>query len=145
VELRRALLLFAIVLGVAAIASSIARPPDDDDQAATDRGGGTRTGPAAVEPVPDAPEPTTIEFEEAARPQTLELEAGRPATVAVEVDTPGEVGIPSLGLTAPAEPLTPAMFELLVGDAGSHAITVRPAGSEARPSRVGTLRVVPGS
>lgn len=133
---------------MAAIASSIARPPDgDDDRTAGDRGdtgaGGGRT--TVVEPAPDTPEPTTIEFEEAARPQTRELEADRPATVVVEVDTPGQVGIPSLGLTAPAEPLTPAMFELLVDDAGSHAITVRPAGSEARPSRVGTLRVVPAS
>lgn len=147
-ELRRALLLFAIVLGVAAIASSIARPPDgDDDQAATDRGGGagTRTGPAAAEPVPESPQPTTIEFEPAAKPQTRELEVGQPATVRVEVETPGEVSIPSLGLTEPAEPLTPAVFDVRVTDPGSHEITVQPAGPETLSSEAGTLRVVPAS
>jgi hypothetical protein len=141
-ELRRALLLFAIVLGLAAIASTIARPPD--------RGGDDTTDTAASAPPPSAtspgaktPQPTTIEFRSAAKPQTLELELGQPATVLVDVETPGQVDIPSLGLTDTGEPLTPAMFEILATEPGSHPIMVQPAASETLPSKVGTLKIVP--
>lgn len=123
---------------MAAIASSIARPPEGDDERREQRPATTTT----AEPAATSPQPTTIEFRPAAKSQTLELEAGRPATVLVDVETPGEVAIPSLGLTEPAEPLTPAMFELRVTAAGSHAIVVQPAASEALPSKVGTLKVV---
>ncbi len=131
---------------MAAIASSIARPPDGDDERG-EQSPATTTGPSATsaEPAATSPQPTTIEFRTAAKPQTLELEVGQPATVLVDVETPGEVDIPSLGLTEPAEPLTPAMFELRVTDTGSHAIMVQPAASETLPSKVGTLKVVPGS
>lgn len=127
---------------MAAIASSIARPPEDDDKRAST----TMAPPAgAAEPAATSPQPATIEFRPAAKPQTRRLEVGQPATVLVGVETPGEVDIPSLGLTEPAEPLTPAVFELLVTDLGSHAIVVQPAASETLPSKVGTLEVVPGS
>jgi hypothetical protein len=130
------------VLGVAAIASSIARPPDrGGDETASDRA----AAPVAGKPTRKSPQPTTIEFEPGAKPRTLELEVGQPATVLVAVETPGEVDIPSLGLTEPAEPLTPALFELLVTEAGSHPIVVQPAASETLRSRIATLKVVPGS
>ena len=123
---------------MAAIASSIARPPDRDDERSA-----TTTGPTAIAaPASGSPPPTTIEFHPAARPQTRRLAVGQPATVLVDVETPGEVDIPSLGLTEPAEPLTPALFELLVTDTGSHPIVVQPAASETLPSKVGTLEVV---
>ncbi len=142
-ELRRALLLFAIVLGLAAIASTIARPPD--------RGGDetTETAPPPSEkassPGAKTPQPTTIEFRNAAKPQTHKLEQGQSATVLVDVETPGQVSIPSLGLTDTGEPLTPAMFEILETKPGSHAIMVQPAASETLPSKVGTLKIVPAS
>jgi hypothetical protein len=143
VELRRALLLFAVVLAVAAIVSSIANPPErgGDDPPATD------AGPAPTASAPDARRPLTrtVGFPATAKPRTRTLEAGQPATVRVEVETPGQVEIPSLGLTAPAEPLTPAVFEVLVSVAGEHPIVVQPAGSETLPSKIGTLEVVPGS
>jgi hypothetical protein len=144
-ELRRALLLFAVVLGVAAIVSTIARPPEggDDEPAPTaDRPAPTvgAAGPGAT-----TPKPTTLEFRPTAKPTTRRLEVGRPATVLVDVKTPGQVEIPSLGLTDAGEPLTPALFEVLVTDPGSHAIVVQPAGSETLPSKVGTLKVVPPS
>jgi hypothetical protein len=149
-ELRRAILLFAIVLGLAAIASSIARPPD--------RGGDDKTSERSADTAPPAtktasatapgaktPQPTTIEFRSGAKPQTRELELGQPATVLVAVETPGQVDIPTLGLSEPAEPLTPATFEVLATAPGRHAITVQPAASETLPSRIGTLKVVPAS
>jgi hypothetical protein len=128
---------------VAAIASAIARTPDrDGDRAAESRA--TTTGPSApaAVPTPESPQPTTIEFRPAAKPQTRELRVGQPATVLVDVETPGQVDIPSLGLTQPAEPLTPAVFELLVAEPGSHPITTQPAAPETLPSKVGTLEVV---
>jgi hypothetical protein len=142
-ELRRALLLFAIVLGLAAIASTIARPPERGGDKTTDT---AASAPAESEPSAGSPartpQPATIEFRTGAKPQTHELEQGQPATVLVEVETPGQVNIPSLGLTDTGEPLTPAMFEILVIQPGSHAIMVQPAASETLPSKVGTLKIV---
>lgn len=146
-ELRRALLLFAIVLGLAAIASTIARPPERGDRT-TDTAANAppaRSEPSASSPGARTPQPTTIEFRTSAKPQTHELEQGQPATVLVEVETPGQVDIPSLGLTDTGEPLTPAMFEILATEPGSHPIMVQPAASETLPSKVGTLKVVPAN
>jgi hypothetical protein len=143
-ELRRALLLFAIVLGLAAIASTIARAPDRGGDETTDTAA-SAPPPSAASPGAKTPQPTTIEFRSAAKPQTLKLEQGQPATVLVDVETPAEVNIPSLGLTDTAEPLTPAMFEILATEPGSHPIMVQPAASETLPSKIGTLKVVPAS
>jgi hypothetical protein len=148
VEIRRALLLFAIVLGVAAIASSITRSPDGgDDQPTSARSGGasTLTGPGAAGPAQESPQPKTVEFGSGAKPPTRTVEVGQPATVLVDVETPGQVEIPSLGLTDTAEPLTPALFEVLVTAKGKHAILAQPAGSDSPPAKVGTLKVVPAS
>lgn len=141
------------MLGVAAIVSSIARPPErGGDNDAADSAAPTTSAPAPTSKTPSAsapggksPQPTTIEFRSGAKPQTRKVELGQPATVLVDVETPGQVDIPSLGLTEPAEPLTPALFEVLVTAKGSHAITVQPAGSDTLPSKVGTLKVVPAS
>jgi hypothetical protein len=141
VEIRRAILLFAVVLGVAAIVSSIARPPE--------RGGDDSSPPAeqadAAKPGQPTPQPKTLEFGSGAKPPTRTVEVGQPATVLVDVETPGQVEIPSLGLTDTAEPLTPALFEVLVTAKGKHAILAQPAGSDSPPAKVGTLKVVPAS
>jgi hypothetical protein len=144
-ELRRALLLFAIVLGLAAIASTIARPPDRGGDE-TDTGASAppaKSEQSATSPGARTPQPTMIEFRNRAKPQTQTLEQGQPATVLVDVETPGQVDIPSLGLTDTGEPLTPAMFEILATEPGSHPIMVQPAASETLPSKVGTLKIVP--
>jgi hypothetical protein len=60
--------------------------------------------------------------------------------VAVEVDRPGLVELEGLGLSAPAEPLTPARFDVLVARPGSFPVTFVPAG-RGDPARVGTLVV----
>jgi hypothetical protein len=147
-DVRRAVLLFAIVLGLAAIASSIMRPSDragggTDADSATETTGGSSARPAAT-PVPGAPPvgPTTIRFSSSRKVKLRKLERGRPATVVVAVDAPGQVEIPSLGLSQPAEPVTPARFDLLVSQAGRHAIVMRPADSAAAAARIGTLKIV---
>ena len=85
----------------------------------------------------------TVEFRAGAKPQTHTIEVGQPATVLVDVQTPGQIDIPSLGLTDTAEPLTPAMFEVLVTAKGEHSIMAQPATSDALPSKIGTLKAVP--
>lgn len=123
---------------MAAIASALLRPPEDDEPAST-----APAPSATARPAADTPEPVTLEFPAGARPRTRELEVDRAATVLVDVETPSEVDIPSLGLTEPAEPLTPALFEVLADAPGSHPILVQPAGSEGPPSRTGTLKAIP--
>jgi hypothetical protein len=144
VELRRAILLFAVVLGVAAIVSSIARPPERGGDNA-DSAPKASKETSAAKPRGKTPQPTTIEFRSGAKPQTRKLELGQPATVLVDVETPGQIDIPTLGLTEPAEPLTPALFEVLATAKGNHAIMVQPAASDTLPTKVGTLEVVPAS
>ncbi len=136
-ELRRALLLFAIVLGLAAVATSVSRPRDRDEP--------EPAPPSTTAVASPQPEPSTsreITFAPALKPPTKQLEAGQPATVLVEVDEPGQVEIKGLGLTATAEPLTPARLDVLASDEESHTITLRPART-GEPRTVGTLTIGP--
>jgi hypothetical protein len=136
-ELRRGLLLFAIVLGLAAIATSLSRPAARRDKTPE---------PAASEPVPSpgrgTATPLEITFKPSARQPTKRLEAGRPGTVIVEADEAGQAEIEDLGLSATADPLTPARFEVLTSDEESHLVRFRPAGSQ-EPRTIGTLEIGP--
>ena len=81
---------------------------------------------------------------DAARKETRRLEVGHSATVQVTVDEPGMVGIPALGLSKAAEPVTPASFEVLASEVRRFPIFFTPAaGDEARPA--GTLVVTPAA
>jgi hypothetical protein len=150
-HLRRALLLFAIVLGMAALVASLSRPIEDR------RGGSTTptgTEPETSEPGPptatpggggtaEAPAATTfatISFD-AAEPRSKTLEAGESATVEVSVDQPGSVDIPDMGLTAPADPFTPARFDVLASRPGRYRVLFTPAGGEHEPEPAGSLVV----
>lgn len=134
---------------MAAIVSSIANPPerggDGDDNAPAATDSVPADAPASASTPTETPQPKTIDFPATAKPKTRKLEVGQPATLLVDVETPGQVDIPSLGLTDTAEPLTPAMFDVLVTAKGSHPIVLQPAGSQTLPSKVGTLKVVPAS
>lgn len=152
-ELRRALLLFATVLILAALVSSLVQPPEDsedeDDSANSTRTApetGTATTPVAA-PAPGSPEAeaTTLRFPAEGRPHTRRLTQGRPATLVVHVDDPAQVDIPSLGLNQPAEPLTPARFDVLEPEPGSHPIDLLPVPPDGETVRAGTLQVVPAS
>lgn len=135
-HLRRALLLFAIVLGLAALATSVTRAPRDGDR--------------------DEPTPPSTSTEETASPgpgtaaelrlpgprggRSVALESGRAVTLLVSVREPGEVELPDLGLTTSAEPLTPARFELLGPEPGSYAVRFTPA-EEGESRALGRLVV----
>ena len=138
-ELRRALLLFAIVLGLAAIVTSVSRPRE-----ARDPPPGAPPASSVAAPRAGAAEPLEIRFERPSKLRTRRLETGRPTTVIVTVDEPGQVEIEGLGLSAAAEPLTPARFDVLASDEGRHRVRFTPA-AMGEGSVVGTLDVRPAA
>jgi hypothetical protein len=143
VHIRRALLLFAIVLVLAAVAASVSQTPDESGEG--------EDPPAAERGTPETSDPTLspgtaasggvreLVFD-AERVQTRRVDAGQPATLLVEVDEPGLVEIPALGLSAPAQPLTPARFEVLISDPDRLAITFTPVEGDT-PEPAGLLVV----
>jgi hypothetical protein len=137
VHLRRALLLFAIVLGLAAVAASVSRQGEESSDApppASDR----REPPIAPGSSElDAETAATVELD-ASADQRRRAPAGRPTTLLVEVDEPGLVEIPDLGESAPGDPVTPARFELLVREPDSYPVVFTPAASD-EPEAAGTL------
>jgi len=143
VHLRRALLLFAIVLGLAALAASISRPSDESREAAP-----PRSAPPASEREPPTAEPGSAGGEES--PATVVLDAGprervrvhvgEPVTLQVELSEPGLVEIPELGLSAPGQPLTPARFDIFTREAGRYAVRFTPADGD-ESEKAGTLVV----
>lgn len=139
-HLRRALLLFAIVLGLAAIAASISRPRGSTEP---NRGIPPPTETTEEEPTvaPRPAQPTGELTFYASDPQPQKIHAGQAATVFVQVEEPGQVFIRDLALSAAAEPLTPARFDILTRATGRHPITFVPAGSNPIEERVGTMIV----
>jgi len=120
------MLLFAIVLGVAALVASLSPPLEE-----------RRSDTTASEPPPAAPPTATItpapepshplEFD-AAENESQGVRTGEAATVLVAVEEPGSVDIPELGLTAPANPHTPARFDILAPTPGRYHLLFSPAG-----------------
>jgi hypothetical protein len=145
VHLRRALLLFAIVLGLAAVAASVSRtdrtrpapsPPSSGSVTETAvPGTDTTAGPD--------PGSRVLRFDQSpSRRQVRKLAVGQAATVVVKVAQSGQVEIEKLGGIRPAEPATPASFDIFGDRPGSFPVIFHPgAGGPAEP--VGTLRVVP--
>jgi hypothetical protein len=139
VHLRRALLLFAIVLAVAALAASFSRPEDDEGGTATVPPPARQTSPQAS-PGSGGADVVELRFD-ASNPRTRRLEAGAPATVFVAVEKAGFVEIDGLGLSGPAQPLTPARFDVLTSRADRYEIRFTPA-AERESREAGTLDVV---
>jgi hypothetical protein len=121
------LLLFAIVLGMAALVASLSRPIEErhDDSAQPEP---REPGPATASPTPAPNLPEALSFE-ASENETMRLQAGRAATVEVSVEQPGTVDIPGMGLTATANPHTPARFDVLASRPGRYDVLFTPAGS----------------
>jgi hypothetical protein len=140
VHLRRALLLFVIVLGLAAVLASVSGPRDVSDDPGEETIIDAEQPPTASPGAPAAVELTLF----AADPQPQRIRAGQAATLFVEVEEPGQVAIPDLGMAAVAEPLTPARFDVLTRQTGRHPIEFQPAGADDAQVRVGTLVVVEG-
>jgi hypothetical protein len=135
VELRRALLLFAIVLGIAALVSVVTQPAERKSERTT-----TEETPAPVLTLPETaptasprPDPGVAGIAIDPKDKTARFEPGAATTLTVVVDEPGQVELEGLGLAAPAEPSTPARFDLLVDSPGRHRVLFAPArGGEPR-------------
>ena len=140
-HLRRALLLFAIVLGLAAFAASVSRPGNDSGDSEQPAVPPPTANEPTVSPGTAGEPPVTLRFN-ADREQVRRLEVGQAATVQVSVDEPGQVEIPLLGLAAAAGPVTPARFDIFASDSGRYQIRFTPAaGDESLPA--GILDVTP--
>jgi hypothetical protein len=143
VHLRRALLLFAIVLGLAAVAASISRPGGDSRDSEQGATPPPTQGAPTVSPGPAEESPVTLRFN-AQREQVRRVEVGQAATIQVSVGEPGQVEIPLLGLASAAEPVTPARFEIFASNAGRFPIGFTPAGGE-ESIPAGILDVTPAA
>ena len=139
-ELRRAILLFAIVLGLAAIVTSFSRPAQRDDEGASDPAA-IQPGPARAGPRRTPPRPVLLSFSATERPRTRRLASGQPATVRVETRRPGEVELPGLGLAGATDRLTPARFDVLETRPGRYPVRFTPAG-DGQARTIGALRIV---
>ena len=135
-HIRRALLLFAIVLGMSALVASLSRPPDERSRTTATA---PTPGPGTVAAAPSENPPRAVRFDAASR-ERRRVSEERAATLEVTVDQPGSVEVPDLGLSASADEHTPARFEVFPTRAGNYAILFTPAaGDESRPA--GTLVV----
>ena len=136
-HIRRALLLFAIVLSMAALVASLSRPPDEraKTEPREEPGPGTApAGPDTATPAPADNPPQPLSFDAASRDRRR-LPAGRAATLEIAVDEPGSVEIPDLGLSASTDEHAPARFEIFPTRAGKYEILFTPAnGDESRPA-----------
>ena len=131
-HIRRALLLFAMVLGFTALAATVSQAPRRDRARAP---AAASLAPGAVRP------PVRLELSAGGRPRSLRLAAGNAATLSVSVREPGQVELESPPLISPAAPSTPASFPLLIDRPGRYPVRFRPADSGER-RRVGTLIVL---
>ena len=137
-HIRRALLLFAIVLGMAALVASFSRPAEERTRTETSEEPGPGSATATPGPPTDTP-PRPVSFD-AGSTEQRRLPVGRAATLEVSVEEPGSVEIPGLGLSASTDEHTPARFEVFPTRSGRYAILFTPAdGDESRPA--GTLVV----
>jgi hypothetical protein len=133
-HLRRAILLFAIVLGLAAVVASISRPGSSPSGPAVQpslRGTATerqQTTPTVAPGNASPPgEPMVSRTFRSWLDQTRRIEANQSVTVSVLVDRVGQVSIPDLGLTDSAEPVTPAEFDVFTPRSGRYPIVFMPA------------------
>ena len=120
------MLLFAIVLGMAALVASLSRPVEERRSDSAQReADDSRPPTASPTPAPDLPEALSFA---ASENETMRLQAGDAATVEVSVEEPGSVDIPGMGLSAAANPHTPARFDVLASRPGRYQLLFTPAG-----------------
>ena len=130
-HLRRALLLFALVLGLTGLAASIAPPPERKQE---------RVAPPPAPSPQAAREQRTLKLSappEGRRPPELRVRPDARILVEVAAREPGQASLPALGRVENATELVPARFELLAPPPGRYDVLYAPTGGA--PARVGTL------
>ena len=131
-QIRRVLLLFALVLGLSAVVASLAPPPED----ANDQQRGTDTTVAATPPSTGPAMrrmPVRIAVRGPKAPRvTRRVREGSSFALEVPVREPGTVVLDGLGLNQTADPHTPAQFYLLASPPGRYAVAFVPPLGERR-------------
>ena len=130
-HLRRAVLLFALVLGLTALAAAVSPSRDSGDDSA-------QPAPAAGS-ADVLPRQLVFEVRSATRPQVLRARAGAHVVVVVRAAAGGLVSVPALGRTGTVSPATPARFDLLTPAPGRYDVMFTESGGGSEPRRVGTL------
>jgi hypothetical protein len=132
VHLRRAILLFALVLGLTALAAAVSPTRE--------------TGPPAVTPPPSSTPPGTVlpravafATRESGKPQVRRARVGEHIVITVASTEGGLVTIPRLGRTSSVSADAPARFDVLAPATGRYDVLLELGGGPNEPRRVGTL------
>ena len=130
---RRALLAIALILGLSALLAALAPGGEEGSDESGD------SSPAV--PSPQAAAPARALTFDAAMPRDQTVPAGARVTLEVRVAGAGQVNLTGFGLNAPAQPGTPAIFDVLADRPGRFELRFAPVtGPE---SGAGTLVVEP--
>ena len=141
VQLRRVLLLFALVLGLSAVVASLAPPPEPEKAAPKEQTGTPTVG------AQDAIETESVTFkapdpdDRAFKTPTRLVPSGSSLSVEVSVPEPGDIALDGLGLRQSADPLSPARFQLLAKPIGRYSVLFLPTGGD--PRLVGRIEFAP--
>ena len=116
-QIRRVLLLFALVLGLSALVASIAPPPKEADDERT-------TGTAAAAPSsPSGPVEPTVRLPAKG---VRRVRVGSAFSLEVPVREAGDVVLQGLGFRQTADPHSPARFYLLASPKGRYDVAFEP-------------------
>ena len=132
-QLRRVVLLFAVGLLLAVLVSSSlqSRPPVPGEAARPPAPPAAGSGPEQIDI--DVREPPKRDSSTRDAPSAESVEQGAHVIVTVSARAPGQIELEALGRTAPVDPGTPAVFDLLLDRPGTYPVTYAPVGDEARP------------
>jgi hypothetical protein len=128
VHFRRAILLFALVLGLAALAAAVSPSRVAKGPAlAPPSSSGSRAAPATRE----------LAFAVGGK-RVRRAREGEHVVVSVASEAGGLATIPRLGRTASVGPAAPARFDLLAPPPGRYDVMIAVSGT-SEPKRIGTL------
>jgi hypothetical protein len=132
VHFRRAILLFALVLGLTALAAAVSPTQQKDQPAAVPAPAGTT---ASI-----APRQVIFEAHDSGVPQVRRAHTGQHVMITVASSQGGLVRIPLLGRTASVSTSAPARFDVLLpSNAARYDVLLELSGGPSEPRRVGTL------
>ena len=121
-ELRRALLLFAIVLGLAAVVASVSRTERPQQRTSSVPATPPPTSTPEAQAVKEPEDEARVGFSQATPTIRRTVTVGRPTVVDVRVEEAGQVAIEGLGLVDSADGLDPARFEVLAEKPGRYRV-----------------------
>jgi hypothetical protein len=136
-HLRRALLLFAIVLGLSAIVASVSRT----DRGKHGAGAGHAEAPQAL-PQQGFARPVRVTFSSSDHNRVRRVPVRHAVEATITARRAGLGAIGRLNVSGPTEPNTPARFEIFQTRPGRFPVSFTPAGT-SDSKRLGTLVVVP--